>query len=120
MEWVTALASRVRYGGNPEHKKNPGDFGLDPPTAPRAGKTLCDPTGILSREEAEGLLRRGVERGLVSVQRRGEWPQNVWAATDLGDVLEAQLDNEVQGSYHGYPLPPDDPFREEVLRRWRR
>lgn len=32
----------VRYSGNPEHKRNPGDYGLDPPSAPRPGKTLCD------------------------------------------------------------------------------
>ena len=30
----------VRYSGNPEHKRNPGDFGLNPPSSPRAGKTL--------------------------------------------------------------------------------
>ena len=28
---LDALAQRVRYGGNPEHKRNPGDFGLTPP-----------------------------------------------------------------------------------------
>jgi len=26
-KWVAA----ARYGGNPEHKRNPGDFGLTPP-----------------------------------------------------------------------------------------
>ena len=31
---LRALASRARYGGNPEHKKNPGDFGLVPPFDP--------------------------------------------------------------------------------------
>jgi len=25
------LAGRKQYGGNPEHKKNPGDFNLTPP-----------------------------------------------------------------------------------------
>ena len=28
------LSERVSYGGNPEHKKNPGDFGLTPPASP--------------------------------------------------------------------------------------
>ncbi|MBF0308058.1 MAG: hypothetical protein HQL56_00830 [Magnetococcales bacterium] len=51
------LAENVRYGGNPEHKKNPGDFGLTPPGNPRPGKTLCDVAGILTRQEATALLR---------------------------------------------------------------
>jgi hypothetical protein len=28
------LSKKVSYGGNPEHKKNPGDFGLTPPASP--------------------------------------------------------------------------------------
>jgi hypothetical protein len=40
----------------------------------------------------------------------------VWAVTDEGDPLEAQLEGE--GRYHGYPMPDGDPFREEVLARW--
>jgi len=39
-------ANAVRYGGNPEHKRSPGNFGLIPPAAPRADKTLCDGAGI--------------------------------------------------------------------------
>jgi len=39
---LAELAQRVNYGGNPEHKKNPGDFGLTPPADPRPGKSLCD------------------------------------------------------------------------------
>jgi len=55
---LRALASRARYGGNPEHKKNPGDFGLVPPSDPRQGKSLCDFAKILKRNEAEALLRK--------------------------------------------------------------
>ena len=29
------MAHSIRYGGNPEHKRNPGDFGLTPPAQPR-------------------------------------------------------------------------------------
>ena len=28
------LGQRLNYGGNPEHKRNPGDFGLTPPAVP--------------------------------------------------------------------------------------
>lgn len=49
----SSLASRVSYGGNPEHKRHPGDFGLTPPAAHcRADKSLCDGTGILTRAAA--------------------------------------------------------------------
>lgn len=66
-----SLASRVSYGGNPEHKRNPGDFGLTPPAAHcRADKSLCDGTGILTRAAALNLLRAGIRQGLVSEQRR--------------------------------------------------
>jgi len=36
------LMDLVTYDGNPEHKRNPGDFGLTPPSSPRPDKTLCD------------------------------------------------------------------------------
>ena len=115
---MNELASRVRYGGNPEHKKNPGDFGLTPPVSPRPDKTLCDATGIFERNVAEELLKSGIRKGLVSVQKRGEFPQNVWAVTDKGLPVEAQLENAFKGTYHGYPVAPTDPFREQILDVW--
>jgi hypothetical protein len=39
----------ARYGGNPEHKRNPGDFGLIPPSNPKPDKSLCDEAGIFSQ-----------------------------------------------------------------------
>ena len=115
----TALLARIgslRYSGNPEHKRNPGDFDLDPPSGARPGKTLCDQVGIFSRAEALVLLQAGLHRGAFSAQEREGWPQNVWAVTETGKPLEAQL--EGQGVYHGYPMPEADPFREKVLERW--
>ena len=44
------IADKISYGGNPEHKKNPGDFGLTPPSGLRAGKSLCDTVSIFSRQ----------------------------------------------------------------------
>jgi hypothetical protein len=112
------LAKRARYSGNPEHKRNPGDFGLDPPSSPRPGKTLCDVVEIHTRAAAVALLRTGLRKGTFSVQERNGWPQNVWAITADGEPLEAQLEGE--GVYHGYPMPQDDPFREDVLALWSR
>ncbi len=117
---LQALASRARYGGNPEHKKNPGDFGLVPPSDPRQGKSLCDVAKIFKRSEAEELLRTGLRKGLVSDRMAGEWPKNVWSVTEDGCALEAQLENPTLGTYHGYPMPETDPLSLEVIRRWER
>jgi hypothetical protein len=77
-------AEAARYGGNPEHKRNPGDFGLTPLATARMGKILCDEAGIFSRSAALELLRDGFRRGFVRRQQRGGWPQNVWAITPRG------------------------------------
>lgn len=113
-----SLAKKASYGGNPEHKRNPGDFGLDPPSSPRPHKSLCDDCGIVNRKVALGLLQRGIELGLISQQHHGVWPQNVWAVTSEGWAVEAQLENAEQGVYHGYPMPESDPFRAAVIEYW--
>ncbi|MBC7192789.1 hypothetical protein [Marinobacter sp.] len=112
------LLKQVKYGGNPEHKRNPGDFGLTPPSDPRPHKSLCDDCGIVSRNSADSLLTEGLSRGLVSVQQKEQWPQNIWAVTSDGHVVEAQLENVTKGTYHGYPMPESDPFREVVVDAW--
>jgi len=103
-------ADEVGYGGNPEHKRNPGDFGLTPPSSPRPHKTHCDPAGIFRREQALKLLREGIRRGLVSEQPGDGYPQNVWAVSAEGIPFEAQLENTANGTYHGYPMPKEDPL----------
>lgn len=120
MDEFGKLADRARYGGNPEHKKNPGDFGLTPPSDPRQGKSLCDAANIFKRAEAESLLRAGLRKGLVSDRMAGEWPKNVWSVTDEGFAMEAQLENPDLGTYHGYPMPETDPLSREVILRWER
>lgn len=115
---LDALASRVSYAGNSAHKRNPGDFGLTPPSQSREGKTLCDSAGIVKRSVAEALLKKGVCSGLVSVQERNGWPQNIWAVHNNDTPLEAMLENAETGTYHGYPLQRDDPFCGEILERW--
>lgn len=116
---LKSLADSVNYGGNPEHKRNPGDFGLIPPSQPRADKTLCDTVGVFSRTEATRLLRMGVSKGLVSEREQNGYPQNIWVVTEDQWPLEAQLENAERGTYHGYPMPETDPFREAVLAKWK-
>ena len=113
------LAERVKYTGSPFHKRNPGDFGLSPPSQPRPDKTLCDMAGVTTVRESLRLLRRGVSKGLISERTRGGFPQNIWSVTEDGIPLEAQLENMAQGAYHGYPMPLSDDFRDQVLKRWR-
>lgn len=115
---IAELAKRVGYGGNPEHKKNPGDFGLTPPSSARRGKSLCDEVEIFKKEIALQYLRAGLMKGLVSERVQGDWPQNVWSVTDEGQALEAQLENPDLGTYHGYPMPETDPLASEILRLW--
>jgi len=114
------LAKNVSYGGNPEHKRNPGDYGLTPPMQPRADKTLCDFAKVFTKSEAEALLREGVRRGLISKRMENNFPRNIWAVNENGQPLEGQLENSVKGVYHGYPLLKSDPFSRVVLERWTR
>lgn len=107
----------VCYGGNPEHKSNPGDFQLTPPSSPRRGKSLCDTVSIFKRATALGLLRLSLSNGVVDMRWEDGWPKTLWALTSDGFPVEAQY--ERGGSYHGYPMPYDDPFQEFVIERWR-
>jgi hypothetical protein len=107
----------VRYTGNPEHKRTPGDFNLTPPASPRCGKTLCDEARILKRSIALALLKAGFNKGLVDQRWQGDgWPQLVWAVSDDGIALEAQREGD--GVYHGYPMQDIDPLRDVVLSAW--
>ena len=117
-ELLSAQVGKLRYGGNPEHKRHAGDYGLSPPSGPRPGKTLCDTVEIFSRAAALTLLRDGLMKGVFSAQERNGWPQNVWAVTEKGEPVEAQLESD--GMYHGYPMAESDPFREKVLDRWKK
>jgi len=90
---LKALVREICYGGNPEHKRNPGDFGLTPPSQPRADKTLCDTVELFTKLGATRLLKAGVEKGLISEREQNGFPQNIWAVTEAGCPLEAQLEN---------------------------
>ncbi|AFY61651.1 hypothetical protein Syn6312_2552 [Synechococcus sp. PCC 6312] len=116
---LAELASQARYGGNPEHKKNPGDFGLTPPSGPRPGKSLCDSVKVFTKQEALELLKQGMKTGLISDRVEGQWPKNVWSVMEDKIPLEAQLESAEEGTYHGYPMQTEDPFCEEVIKQWR-
>jgi hypothetical protein len=106
------LARSVRYQGSPFHKRYPADYGF-PEVKPRPDKTLCDADRALSLPEAQALLAEGVRRGMISVQFRNGWPQNIWAVKE-GIVYESQLQNQVLGEYHGYPMNLDVAFARVV------
>jgi hypothetical protein len=115
-----ALAARASYGGNPEHKRSPGDYGLIPPASPRPGKTLCDGTRNIPKEEATDLLVGGLLKGMCSQCNSETFPKNIWSVSENGEVFEAQLENQVEGIYHGYPVPNDDDFINVIQKEWMR
>jgi hypothetical protein len=114
------LSRRVTYGGNPEHKRSPGDYNLTPPAQPRPGKTLCDGNRQILKDEALDLLRNGLQKGMFCPFEHGSWPQNIWSISDTGEIFEAQIENPTLGTYHGYPVPADDDFRRTIRYEWER
>ena len=77
---------------------------------------MCEAAGIFRRKDAQKLLRMGSKRGAVSERFVGGWPIKIWAITDDGAVPEARRD--AVGSYHGYSLPPGDPYHDAVFKFW--
>lgn len=114
------LSRRVSYGGNPEHKRSPGDYNLTPPAQPRPGKTLCDGDRQILKDEALDLLKEGLQKGMFCSFEHGSWPQNIWSISNTGEIFEAQIENPMQGTYHGYPVPADDDFRRTIKYEWER
>jgi hypothetical protein len=113
--YASALSCAVRYTGNPAHKRNPGDFKLTPPAAPRQNATLCDDARVFRKDEAASLLKNGARLGLVDKRSNGRFPMLIWSVRDDGVIFEAELENPGLGEYHGYPMPLSDPFRLVVM-----
>jgi len=80
---------------------------------------LCDDAKIADHAVALDRLHEGIRRGLVSKQMRDSFPQNIWSVSNEGIPLEAELDNEGNGTYHGYPMPENDDFRLKVIEKWK-
>ena len=112
------LKEHAVYEGASYHKKNPGDFKLNPPSGPRPNKTLCDEAGISRKAQAQALLLQAIDGGLVSEKTEFDFPKHLWVKN--GDhVFEAIYGGSKQGYYHGRPVRRSDPFYEEVARRLR-
>ena len=112
--YADRLARTLSYTGNPQHKRDPGDFDLTPPAAPRANATLCDEAGVFKKKAAIRLLKEGARKGLVDGRKVTGFPSLIWAVRD-GVAFEAQLENAGKGEYHGYPMPLSDPLRPLIL-----
>jgi hypothetical protein len=69
-------------------------------------------------QSALKYLQSGLRKGLIRDRFVGQWPKNIWSVTDNGHPLEAQLENSMTGTYHGYPMPMSDPLASEIVRLW--
>lgn len=112
------LEKKPLYVGNAAHKRNPGDFNLNPPCCPNSAKNLCDDADIFTREIAQKLLEEGLLRGLVGQQLDNGWPRTIWAVSDKQVPLEARLDQRERGTYHGFPMSGSDPFWNDIIMIW--
>lgn len=113
------LRANAVYEGSPYHKKNPGDFGLTPPAAPRSDATLCDEAGVTQRAVASALLDAAIDGGLASEATTPEgFPKQIWTVDDQGRVFEAMYGGSRTGCYHGYPIRTKDPLFDRISKIW--
>lgn len=113
-----ALKNLAWYEGSPAHKRNPQDFGLTPPAAPRPDATLCDDAGPINKAQARALLASAIDNGLVSEATTGQnTPKHLWVVHE-GRVFEAAYGGSRTGAYHGYPVRLSDPLHAKVLEVW--
>lgn len=111
-----ALADALPYAGSGNHKRYAGDYGFDPPSNPRAWKSLCDDKRPLLKDEAASLFEAGVKCGMISMPGPDGKPKFVWSVDFFGEVYEANLGSE---GHHGYRLSADDDMAKLVLSAWR-
>jgi hypothetical protein len=114
------LRRHARYEGSPDHKRNPGDFGLTPPARPRRDKTLCDEAAVLNVSAARALFERGIERGLVSDDFDDRFPRRIWVVSDDHAAFEVKLGGSARGAYHGYPVRRSNPHYDAIVEAWGR
>ena len=116
----TQLAARITYVGSGYHKRFPaaGGYEFGPAAGPRPSKSVCDGVRVVSRVEAEQLLRNGVRMGMFSEPLDG-LPMYVWSVDQQDEVYEAKTHPNNRVQYHGYRLEEHDPMRARVLSIWR-
>ena len=112
------MNAEAQYEGSPYHKRNPGNFGLTPPSAPRPDKTLCDEAQIFDLESTRRLFTKGIDRGLVSESTTLGFPKEFWVVDEQGRVFEAMYGGSRDGAYHGYPVRQSDPFHAVLVSAW--
>jgi hypothetical protein len=113
------LRTNATYEGSGHHKGSPGDFGLTPPMAPRADKTLCDEAGIHRVAVATELFCRAIDAGLVSDNTVASgMPKHLWVVDGNGRVFEAMYGGSRTGCYHGYPIRRTDPLFDQIIEVW--
>lgn len=113
-EALEQMAADARYASSSYHRAVP-DGGSAP--MPRPDKTICSWRDG-RYPDALKLLRTGFRRGMVSTNKQGAWPRNVWAVDCDGTAYEAQLSNREVGQYHGYPMKMAEAFTRHVLLEW--
>lgn len=115
------LTTRVRYEGSSHHKLRPGDYGFDPPSNPRASKSVCDDIRPILLREAQLLFGLGISKGMISRLNDDGLPKYIWAVDARGEVYEAKVSRSKPDTYHGYRLgPDDDDQRTVVLKEWKK
>lgn len=115
------LADSISYGGSANHKLRPGDYKFDPPSNPRASKSVCDDLRPVLKAEAARLFRQGVLCGMVSAFAPGANPKYVWTVDANGEVYEAKTKPGQETVYHGYRLGEDDREMRDLIRReWKK
>lgn len=120
-EDLSLFAEKIRYKGNPRHKKSPRRFGLEGNVKPYNRKALCDVVSVKTAGEAIGLLKEGIRRKLISLPDPRpyelKWPKCIWAVKD-DIVLEAR--HTGNGVYHGYPELSTQALGKIVKELWER
>lgn len=114
-EALEELSRRATYVGSANHKRYPGDYGFNPPSNPRPWKSMCDAHRIVSKEEAQDLLKQGILKGMVSTFYLEGVPKYIWSVDRNGAVYEAKIGN---GGYHGYRLEGDDDMSDIARVHW--
>ena len=117
MAW---LKQNARYAGSAHHKGTPADYRFNPPTSPRPSKSLCEAASSVLLAEAQELFLKGIDLGMVSTYREGDYPKYIWAVDEDEDttVYEAVI-SKGSNTYHGYALGADNRFiRIRVINEW--
>jgi hypothetical protein len=100
---LAVLAARVRYEGSAEHKTYPSPAG---PPRLRSDATPCPPD-LKDPHVLTGWLRDAIASGQVGAPWDHDFPQYAWIRRG-SRCFEARLSNRELGTYHGYPLRPDE------------